>query len=324
MFIAIPTGMNYRTERLPVVTFTLIGLNSVIWLISAICFLMTDGESLRWEAYHLWLVPADCTWYAPLTSMFEHSGPFHLIGNMLFLFLFGSCVEDMIGRARFLIFYLLGGFIAEVVYIGMSPDHFQSVIPMCGASGAISACLGMYLMLRAGADIEIKYFFWLYVYIRAGEFEIPAWVAICFWFGEQLLSAALQLLLGSGGHGGVAFGAHVGGFLGGLGLLWLNKKFLPKHEEEEEVEPVPSGPIIDTRAMVAATRGLTPAVALSVASSETPSIYLHDGSQQTGPFTLTAVQLMLNNGEISRECHYWSEGMSNWERVVDLADRPME
>ena len=279
MFIAIPTGMNYRTERMPVVTFTLIGVNSIIWLISSICFLATDGESKLWEMHHFWLVPADCTWYAPLTSMFVHAGPLHLIGNMLFLFLFGACVEDLIGRARFLIFYLLGGFIAEIFYIGMSPDHFQSVIPMGGASGAISACLGMYLMLRAGADIEIKYFVWLYVYIRAGEFSIPAWVAIAFWFGEQLFSAALQLLLGGGSHGGVAFGAHVGGFIGGLGLLALNRKFLPKPEEEEEIEPAPRGPIIDTRALVAATRTPVPAVALSITPGETPTIFLHDGAE---------------------------------------------
>jgi membrane associated rhomboid family serine protease len=251
--------------------------------------------------------------------MFVHGGPLHLIGNMLFLFLFGACVEDLIGRLRFIVFYLVGGLLAEIIYIGMSPDHFQSTIPMGGASGAISACMGMYLLLRANADIEIKYFFWLYVYVRAGGFEVPAWVAIAFWFGGQLFNAALQLLLGHGSHGGVAFGAHVGGFVGGLGLLAIYRKFSPPREEQVEV-PTAGKPIIDTSEFLAGVRH--PAPALS--TSETPTIYLHDGYQQTGPYTLTAVQAMLNNGEINQDISYWSEGMSKWERVVDLADRPLE
>ena len=91
--------------------------------------------------------------------MFVHEGFFHLFGNMIFLFLFGSCVEDMIGRLRFTIFYVVGGLIAEFAYMAMSPAHFRSMVPMGGASGAISACMGMYLLLRADADIEFKYFF---------------------------------------------------------------------------------------------------------------------------------------------------------------------
>jgi hypothetical protein len=225
----------------------------------------------------------------------------------------------MIGRLRFIIFYLVGGFLAEVVYIGMSPDHFQSVIPMGGASGAISACMGMYLLLRADADIEIKYFLWLYVYVRAGGFEVPAWVAITFWFGSQLFYAALQMVQGHGSNSGVAFGAHVGGFLGGLALLALHRKFSLPREEQVEA-PSPAKPIIDTSEFLAGVR--PPAPVLN--TSETPTIFLHDGYQQTGPYTLTAVQAMLNNGEISRDISYWSEGMSKWESVVDLADRPID
>lgn len=317
MFIAIPVGMNYRTERLPLVTFSLIGINTLVWLVSTFCLFATNGESQIWIFKHLWLVPAACTWYAPFTSMFVHAGFFHLLGNMIYLFLFGSCVEDMVGRLRFTVLYLVGGLIAEMVYIAMLPAHFGSTLPMGGASGAISACMGMYLLLRADADIEFKYFLWLYVYVRAGEFELPAWVAITFWFGLQLLSAALQMVLGGGGGGGVAFGAHIGGFLGGLALVaayqWL--------ERSREAKPAQPDLIIDPAAFTAAIRRPTTPIP---ATSETPSIFLHDGQRQSGPFTLTAVQAMLQRGEIGRDACYWSEGMTGWESVVDLAGQPLE
>lgn len=324
MFFLLPVGMNYRTERLPLVTFSLIGLNTLILIVTFICAIATDGESSEWVYRHLWLVPAACTWYAPLTSMFVHEGPMHLIGNMLFLFLFGSCVEDMIGRLRFLIFYLVGGLVAEAVFLAMSPDHFHSLIPMGGASGAISGCMGMYLLLRPGLNIEFKYFifFWLVLfYVRTGEFEVPAWVAILCYFVKDLISASLGLI--SGSQGGVAFGAHVGGFLGGLALVAMYKQFAsPREEEAPEETPRASAPILDTSAILAASRG--PAVAASAVTGETPTIFLHDGYRQTGPFTLSAVQAMLHSGEIGRDMSYWSEGMTDWENVVDLSDQPLD
>lgn len=282
MFIAIPVGMNYRTERYPVVTLSLIGINTLVYLVSLVCFFSTNGTSDEWIYSHLWLVPADCTWCACLTSMFVHAGILHLAGNMIFLFLFGSCVEDMIGRLRFAIFYLLGGLLAEFCYIAMSPEHFNSPLPMGGASGAISACMGMYLLLRTEAKIEFKYFFWfLLVYARAGEFEVPAWMAIGFWFLKDLLFAVLGMLSHNSG-GGVAFGAHVGGLLGGVALLgmyqWLVRFPALKIEHRE--------PIIDPVTLLARTPRPQ---AVTAAAGETPTIYLHDGAQQTGPFTLTQI-----------------------------------
>lgn len=319
MFIIVPVGMNYRTERLPVVTFSLIGINTAIWLVTFICSLATDGHSDEWIFENLWLVPAALTWWTPITSMFVHAGIFHLLGNMIFLFLFGSCVEDLIGRLWFSIFYLVGGLAAELVYIAMSPAHFESVIHLGGASGAISACMGMYLLLRAGADIEFKYFFWFFFsYMRAGDFGVPAWVAITFWFAKDLLFAVLTMLLGGRG-GGVAFGAHVGGFLGGLALVAIYRKLAPVREEGGEEQPSHTGPIIDTSSLMAAR-----VPALAPITSETPTIFLHDGQRQTGPFTLTAVQAMLRRGEITRDASYWSEGMTDWQSVVDLAGQPLD
>ena len=245
MFIAIPVGMNYRTERLPVVTFSLIGINTLVWLVSLICSFSTQGESDGWIYDHLWLIPSQSYLWTYLTSMFVHAGFFHLLGNMIFLFLFGACVEDIIGRLRFTIFYLAGGLVAEFVFIAMSPDHFMSPVPMGGASGAISACMGMYLLLRAGADIEFKYFLWLFFfYMRAGEFEIPAWMAISFWFAKDLLFVVLGFFNQSS-RGGVAFGAHVGGFLGGLALVAVYKWMVrPRENSESEpdliIDPVPA------------------------------------------------------------------------------------
>ena len=317
MFIAIPTGMNYRTERYPVVTLSLIGINTLVWLVSLILEIVTHGDSQDWIMQYLWLIPAKSFVWTYLTSMFVHAGFFHLLGNMIFLFLFGACVEDMIGRKRFIIFYLLGGLAAGLVYIAMTPEHFHSEIPMGGASGAISGCLGMYLLLRAAAEIEFKYFLWLLIYVRAGSFEIPAWVAISFWFLKDLAFGVWGMFHPNDHGGGVAFGAHVGGLLGGLTLVaayqWLGKR--PTDEPASTPEL-----LFDP---VKALAGSTPPFQPAAATSEVPTIFLHDGVAQTGPFTLSQVQAMLQHGEISPAFSYWSEGMEQWQSVMDLSGTPM-
>ena len=314
MFVFIPTGMNYRTDRMPVVTLTLIGINTLVYVVGLICFLATQGESEEWVMANLWLIPAQSYFWTYLTSMFVHAGLFHLLGNMIFLFLFGCCVEDIVGRLKFLIFYLIGGLVAQFMFIAMSPDHFSDIVPMGGASGAICACMGMYVMLRAGADIEFKYFVWLFIYIRAGEFTVPAWVAIGFYFLSNLLWAIVGMAA-SGEHGGVAFGAHVGGFLAGFAIIAIYKWFGggKKVEEENETE---TGPIINSREIMAAKQ-IT--VSRPQATGETPSIFLHDGLNQTGPFTLSQIESGLRNGTISRDIVYWSEGMADWQGVSELA-----
>ncbi len=309
--------MNYRTERLPLVTLSLIGVNTLVYLVSLICYFSQGSDSEIWIMQYLWLIPAQSFFWTFLTSMFVHAGIFHLAGNMIFLFLFGACVEDLIGRVKFLIFYLLGGLAAELVYIAMLPGHFTSEIPMGGASGAISACMGMYLLLRADADIEFKYFFW-FIVIKAGEFEIPAWIAITFWFAKDLLWAVIGMLSEQRG-GGVAFGAHVGGLLGGVTLIMIYK-WLVRRKENDAVETISSGLIIDPTKIIAVAYA---PINAPMNTLETPTIFLFDGTAQTGPFTLTQVQIKLRHGEISRDAQYWSEGMTEWQSVVDLAGSPM-
>ena len=307
--------MNYRTERYPVVTLSIIGLNTLIWLITLICNIVTQGDANEWIQEHLWLVPAQSHVWMYLTHIFVHAGFFHLLGNMIFLFLFGSCVEDMIGRLRFALFYLACGLTAAFVFIAMTPEHFASEIPMGGASGAISGCMGMYLLLRAGAKIKFVYFFWLF-YSRAGAFEIPAWIAIIFYFLKDLVFAVLGMLQSHSG-GGTAFGAHVGGFLGGLTLMVIYKwKFAPRNPAEA------AGPdfILDP-AKVRAAAALHHRT--TTATSEVPTIFLHDGAAQTGPFTLSQVQDLLHHGDLSHEAVYWSEGMEQWQSVKDLSETPM-
>ncbi len=296
--------MNYRTERLPVVTLLLIGINTLVYLVQLIFAIATQGESNYWVLDHLWLIPAISYPWMYVTQMFVHAGIFHLAGNMIFLFLFGSCVEDMIGRMRFLMYYLACGLIANFVYIALTPEHFQSEIPMGGASGAISACMGMYLMLRAKVEIEFRYFFWLF-YFGAGEFEIPAWVAIGFYFLTDLWGVISDLMSTHHRHGGVAVGAHLGGLLAGVAFIAIQKK---RAKAREEMVVGTTGRIIDAPTLIVRT-------ARVAVTNETPTIYLHDGTEQRGPFTLTQIQAMLGQGEISHEAQYWSEGMTDWQGV---------
>ena len=303
MFIVLPVGMNYRTERLPIVTFTLMGVNTLVYLVSLVCSLSQGPDAEIWMYEHFWLIPAQSVWYTYLTSMFVHAGFFHLLGNMIYLFLFGCCVEDLIGRARFLSFYLLGGLVAGLVYIAASPDHFASEIPMGGASGAISACLGGYLLLRAGADIDFRYFGLIIFRPVGGEFSLPAWLVITFWFLKDVFFAVLSYYMAEG-HGGVAFGAHVGGFVAGLALVGLHKAIGKKQPKE-------------ARKPMRVTLPVAPQVPPE-AQNEPPTIFLYEADAQAGPFNLYQIQQMLALGSVSPEALYWVEGMTEWQSVTEL------
>jgi membrane associated rhomboid family serine protease len=173
MLLLIPVGVEYEAKRYPVVTFTLMGINVLLYLISLVIFFkFIDGdlEQRDWLAFNLGLIPAENVWWTYFTSMFVHAGFFHLLGNMIYLFLFGSCVEDTIGRWQFAVFYIVSGIIATVSYVVLEHD---SVIPLVGASGAISACIGGFVVLLAKTKINFRYLFWFFYRLYNGEFMMP-------------------------------------------------------------------------------------------------------------------------------------------------------
>ena len=150
----------------------------------------------------------------PFTAMFMHGGLLHLGGNMLFLWIFGNNVEDAMGPARFVVFYALAGLAALALQVAIDPN---STVPTLGASGAIAGVLGGYILLypraRVLTAIFIIFFFTL--------IEIPALFVLGFWFVEQVLFGAYDLSAPTGGGGGVAYFAHIGGFVFGLAAIKL-------------------------------------------------------------------------------------------------------
>ena len=156
-----------------------------------------------------------------VTSMFIHGGWLHLIGNMLFLWVFGDNVEDAMGHGRYLLFYVLAGAGAVALQVYVDPD---SPIPMVGASGAIAGVLGAYLVLYPRATIAVL-IPWLWFF---GAFPVPAAVLIVFWFLLQLLSGVAALGTATGVTEGIAFWAHVGGFATGLALVWVFRRSRPR------------------------------------------------------------------------------------------------
>jgi membrane associated rhomboid family serine protease len=149
-----------------------------------------------------------------LTSMFMHGGWLHIAGNMIFLWIFGNNVEDSMGRLRYVFFYLLGGIAAAGAQVAISPD---STVPLVGASGAIAAVLGGYALLYPRARVLTLFFFFFIFFI-----EVPALLLLGLWIFTQFLPAVGQLATPEvGGGGGVAYWAHIGGFLFGLAAIKL-------------------------------------------------------------------------------------------------------
>jgi membrane associated rhomboid family serine protease len=148
-----------------------------------------------------------------LTSMFMHGGWFHIIGNMLFLWIFGGNVEDSMGSFRFLAFYLLSGLAAA---LGQMASNVDSLIPMVGASGAIGGVMGGYLVLYPRVKVHVL----VPVFIIFWTFRVPAWGMLGYWIGLQVVEG---LLSQDSTGGGVAFWAHVGGFAAGAALVMIFK-----------------------------------------------------------------------------------------------------
>jgi membrane associated rhomboid family serine protease len=207
------------TRTWPVVTVALIVVNALVFL---------HEQTLGPRAFDLFvrewgLVPADFAWDRVFTSMFLHGGWAHVGGNLLYLWIFGDNVEDRLGHARYLIFYLLCGAVAGLAQTAINGD---SAVPMIGASGAISGVLGAYILLfphsRVLTLVPIIFFIQL--------LEVPAVVLLGLWFLMQLISG-----VGSLGEradmGGIAFWAHVAGFVAGLAFVHVFKQ--PERQQVE-------------------------------------------------------------------------------------------
>jgi membrane associated rhomboid family serine protease len=197
-----------RPSHLAVVTFGIIFINAVVFV-----FEMLAGQTfiLQWS-----VVPADIVagshWITVLTAMFLHGGWAHIIGNMLFLRAFGPEIEDAMGPVRYLGFYLICGLVATLAQVAADP---ASVIPSLGASGAIAGVMGAFLVTYPRDQIKTVIFLGWYVTVTV----VPAGLLVGFWFLIQLFSeigavATVQ-------HGGVAYMAHIGGFITGLVIARL-------------------------------------------------------------------------------------------------------
>lgn len=208
----IPYKDDNPTTIFPYITIILIVTNAAVFLVEV--FHPSGMKSL---VYSYGAIPRNLLSsesiqpVAPLftifTSMFMHGGYLHLAGNMLYLWIFGNNIEDRLGHSRFILFYLLSGVAAAYAHSITAPD---SVIPMVGASGAVSGVLGAYLLLYPRARVHTLLWFGLYVEVV----RIPALIVIGFWVIIQLINGLLSQ--GAGSQGGVAWFAHVGGFLFGV------------------------------------------------------------------------------------------------------------
>ena len=170
------------------------------------------------------------TWLTILTSMFMHGGLLHLGGNMLFLWIFGNNIEDSMGPLRFLGFYLLGGVAAVAAQTAIDPS---AAVPTIGASGAVAAVLGAYALLYPRARVVTLVFIVIFFTI----IELPALVVLGLWFLLQALYGASEVAQPVGSEGGVAYFAHIGGFLFGLLLIKLFANHV--HEDYERAHRVP-------------------------------------------------------------------------------------
>ena len=218
----IPLRDDNVPARAPIVTRTLVGLcvlvflwqmtlgsqggQAAVYALGVIPAVLLGRETLPAE---LALVPPPLT---VLTSMFMHGGFMHLIGNMLYLWIFGDNVEDSMTRPRYLVFYVLCGVAAVLAQALPDPD---STIPMVGASGAISGVLGAYLLLFPHARVLVA----IPLGFVLQTFRLPAGAVLALWFVLQLVSN-----LFASGEGGVAFRAHLGGFIAGMLLITLFKR----------------------------------------------------------------------------------------------------
>ncbi len=244
----LPIYNERRIHRTPVVTYGLIATNVLVWIWEWLVY-TNDPRAARHTIFQFAFVPSHLgpwlahpsfsvlTPYTMLTAMFLHASWLHIIGNMWFLYLFGRGVEDLLGRAQFLAFYLISGLCAGLVYLAFSGD---SNIPTLGASGAIAGVMGAYCARFPKDRIRVLrgVLFWVRgrVYWRW-----YAWVMLLYWFGWELLFQS------AGHNDGVAHAAHIGGFLTGLvvAFCWPGR-------HADTIDAAPEGDGLDSAPLAAA------------------------------------------------------------------------
>lgn len=211
----IPLRDENPTEITPYLTYLFIAINVGVWLVVQGA---GEMEALQASVMRYGTIPCqitgECparglTWESILTSMFMHGSWEHLLGNMLFLWVFGNNIEDSMGHLRFIAFYLVCGAAAALTHIFLAP---ASTIPTVGASGAISGIMGAYILLYP--TVRVRTFFPPFFL-----FDLRAFVVLGYWFLIQLMMGLVVLGPEAGEQGGIAFWAHIGGFVAGLLLV---------------------------------------------------------------------------------------------------------
>jgi len=221
------------SRKTPYVTWGLMAINIVVFLMYSP--LLADQTALA-GFFDTWaMVPAEITngeaYHTAITSMFLHGGIMHILGNMLFLWIFGDNVEDAMGHIPFAIFYITSGLGADAFHVLSDPN---SMIPTVGASGAIAGVMGAYMLLYPKAKVDVA----LILVVIFKVFTLPAVIVLAIWMGLQVFGEVASSATG----GGVAYWAHIGGFIVGLILtvpfwlrlggpnFWQASGFHPPHE----------------------------------------------------------------------------------------------
>ncbi len=230
MFLPVPISVGRPEGRPPIITYWLLflcGLGSVLPL--------PFGQDAFFSDWGF--VPSKFQAHTLLTSLFLHSGILHLIGNALYLFLLGGCLEDLLGRARFLLLYASGGITAALTHAGLDPA--AAGVPLVGASGAISACLGACAVLLPRTEVEFRL-----IYVTAFRFgsrtvQLPLWLLGALWLGGDLLGIVRN------GPRDVAFWAHIGGLLFGAAVSAPFRKRLRPGASDSPGSAQPTQPTVD-------------------------------------------------------------------------------
>lgn len=248
----IPIRDRNPTHTTPYLTIAIIAINVLVFLSEPLFGSRLEqrrfflcSAAIPWEVLHGQQVTEigrafGCSgknvWLSVIYSMFLHGGWLHIAGNMLYLWVFGNNIEDRLGRSKFILFYVGAGVVATLaqsfVAGGTGEPTVASLTPMVGASGAVAGILGAYILLFPRARVETLVIFFFITWV-----EIPAVVLLGFWFMLQVLSGLASV--GATASSGVAFFAHIGGFLAGMALLAILRPRAapPPPHEIEEIQP---------------------------------------------------------------------------------------